>query len=244
MSFFGDLFSGTKHHLGDMWGKVKDDPERLFLGAMTPLGTAVWGGALGKDWESGTNMFGGQTEAQFRAGEADGINMGPSRNMGAVADTIAGFYGGQGAISGLGNAWGSMGSGGNVGGTGVGNYVDTAGTNVTGFGQSAPSVGNYNFGFDGANASTMSQGVGSNPFGNTQIASSMSANPFGNPNAVTQGVDYMQLASKGMNQMAQMQPQQQGMLPPLQQQRTPIAAYQYQQPQGMLPQQTYRVTGR
>lgn len=120
----GDLFDFAKYHVGDAWSQMKDDPERMFLGAATPLGTKMWGGILGEDWEPMVNEFGGATDAQFNQADAEGLNTGPSRVMGGIADTIAGIYGGAGAASGLGSAFGSMGGG---SGGGFMGQVDTGG---------------------------------------------------------------------------------------------------------------------
>lgn len=121
----GDLFDFAKHHVGDAWSQMKDDPERMLLGAATPAGSKLWGGILGKDWEPMVNEFGGATPEQFDSADAEGINTGPSRVLGGIADTIAGFYGGQGVAAGLGNAFGSMGGGSSGGG--LMSQIDTGG---------------------------------------------------------------------------------------------------------------------
>lgn len=112
MSFFSDVFDFEKFNLGDMWDKVKEDPERLFLGAADPFGTKLWSGITGQDWEPIVNQMGGATEGAYeRAGEA-GINTEPGRQMHGLAEVIASMYaGGYGAdklkgLSGLGDVGG------------------------------------------------------------------------------------------------------------------------------------------
>lgn len=59
MSFFGDVLGFEQFNLKDMWRKVKEDPERLLLGAADPWSTKLWNKALGKDWEPIVDQMGG-----------------------------------------------------------------------------------------------------------------------------------------------------------------------------------------
>lgn len=112
MGFFDGLLDFAGFHGKDVLGAIKDNPERAFLGALDPASTKMWGSVLGKDWDPAVSMTGGATQDQFNRAEQQGIDTGPSRNMGAVADTISSIWGGNAAMGAL----GGLGSGGSSGG--------------------------------------------------------------------------------------------------------------------------------
>lgn len=114
----GDILDFNLFHGEEVLKGIRDDPERLLLGAVDPAGGKLWGEVLGEDYEPLVNVFGGATDAQYDKADARGMETGDARKVGKVADTIAGIWGGAGALGGLGNAFGSMagGGGGNAGG--------------------------------------------------------------------------------------------------------------------------------
>ena len=95
MSFLSDLLDYEKFNVGRLFSTIEDDPERLFLGAMTPVGTELWGGILGEDWESPLTILGGNPESAFREAEAEGIDTGAARTVGGIADAISSAYAGN-----------------------------------------------------------------------------------------------------------------------------------------------------
>lgn len=114
MSFFGDVVDFESFNLGEMWNKIRKDPERIFIGAADPFSSSVWGSVLGKDYEPIVDQYGGASSDTYDKAQEQGINTGPGATMHGIARTIASFYGGQGAMKGMGNAFG-----GSAGGTGV-----------------------------------------------------------------------------------------------------------------------------
>lgn len=109
MSFLGNVLEFEKFNFGDMLGKLKDDPERAFIGAIDPFSSKVWGTILGKDYTPVVDQFGGAAPDVYDKAQAAGINTGPGRTMHNIARTIASIYGGGAAMSGLGSAASSAG---------------------------------------------------------------------------------------------------------------------------------------
>lgn len=94
----GDALDFEKFQLGEWWKAIKDDPERLFLGALTPAGSELWGGITGNDYEPLTNWFGGPTGETYDKAQAEGIDTGSAEGVHAIAQAIAASYaGGYGA---------------------------------------------------------------------------------------------------------------------------------------------------
>lgn len=88
MGWMSDLFKGNKHWFSEQWKAVKDNPERLLLGAMTPVGSKVWGKATGKDYKPVMDAWGGPSADVYASGEAKGINMEPAHNSHRVARMV------------------------------------------------------------------------------------------------------------------------------------------------------------
>ncbi len=121
MSEFSDLWKGTKWHVSDMGKKFREDPERGFLGITTPFEGAVWGKALGKNYEPATDMWGAPTERQNQAATAQGINTAPNEKGHTAAKVIASMIGAGYAAGAMGG--GGVGAGGAEGaGAGAGAY--------------------------------------------------------------------------------------------------------------------------
>lgn len=94
MSWLGDVFGFEKFNLGQMLGKIKKDPERLFIGAADPFSSGVWGKILGKDYEPIVDQFGGASKDTYQKAQEAGINTGPGATMHGIARTIASMYAG------------------------------------------------------------------------------------------------------------------------------------------------------
>lgn len=98
MSFFGNVLSFENFKLGNMWDKIKKNPEQLLLGAGDPFSAKVWGGITGKDYEPLVDQWGGATKDDYAKAEAKGIDTGAGKTMHGLAKMIAGSYaGGYGA---------------------------------------------------------------------------------------------------------------------------------------------------
>lgn len=162
MSFFGNAFDFDKFALKDMWNKIRDDPERLFIGAIDPWSTKMWNGILDKDYEPLIDQmggpYGGHTFSMFgdkdggvyaRAREA-GIDTKAGGQMHDAAHVIAGLFaggyglaalGGGGAAAG-GAAGGAGGAAGGMGALAGGLPAGIEGVTVTASGSSAlPAIG-------------------------------------------------------------------------------------------------------
>jgi len=100
----GSFVKDSTKALAQMPKGVLHDPSRLITG-VDPASTKLWNGITGSDKAPLVNMFGGPTGSQLDAVNAGGL----ARTGFKVADTVAGLYGGAGALSGLGNAVGARG---------------------------------------------------------------------------------------------------------------------------------------
>lgn len=121
MSWLGDVASFESFNLGEMWNKIKKDPERIFIGAADPFSSNVWGKITGKDYEPIVDQWGGASKDTYAKAEEKGINTGPGATMHDIAKAISSFYAGgaaSGAMSGAGGAAGGA-AGGVSGGTGL-----------------------------------------------------------------------------------------------------------------------------
>lgn len=129
MGILSDVGQFEAFNLRDMWGKVRDNPERLLLGAATPVGGALWGKILGKEDEykepivnllggpAGSGWTGmGETGGVYERARNHGIDTKYSEKSHDIAEVIAGLYGAAGAYGGLGNAFGGGASGAAAGG--------------------------------------------------------------------------------------------------------------------------------
>src|SRR3990167_9187434 len=126
MGFLRDVLKFERFALKDMWGKIKDDPERLLLGAVDPFATRVWNQTgAGKDWEPIVDQMGGQYGGSLggdegvygRAREA-GVPTEAGSQMHGIARAIAAMYAGGYGAGKLGLGTGGTG-GMNFGGGGV-----------------------------------------------------------------------------------------------------------------------------
>lgn len=141
MSFLGSGLDFEKFQLGDIWSKIKKNPERLFIGAIDPWSSKLWSKVTGKDYEPLVDQmggpYGGHTFSAFgkqdggvygRAEEA-GIDTKSSRQLHDAAHAItglfAGNYGGQ-QLGGLMNGGGG-GNGLFGGGNSMMNFMPTGG---------------------------------------------------------------------------------------------------------------------
>jgi hypothetical protein len=127
-----DIAKFEKFNFKDMAKKIKDDPERLFIGAGDEVGSKFWGKVTGKDYEPIVNQWGGASDGAYQRAEQSGINTKAGRRAHDVAEAIAAYYvlnGGSGG--GSPEAGGASGAGGyqEAGGGFVGNgeYLGSSG---------------------------------------------------------------------------------------------------------------------
>jgi hypothetical protein len=155
MGFLGDWLDFAKFNVSDQWRKVKEDPERPFIGAMDQAGSKVWGTLLGKDYEPMTDWYGGAPFQTYDRAEAKGINTKPFGTGQTIANAITSlFVGGYGAeqLGGLGAGAGGASEGGggilsSLGGEGGGSFIPSAGSGA-------------NFGIDAGGSYGMGGGGG------------------------------------------------------------------------------------
>lgn len=113
MSQFSDLFDFLGYSLKDGFNTLKQDPERVAIGAIDPASSWAWGKVTGKDYQPvinqlGSPMGGGALGLDKSGGVYDradtaGINTYPAQRFFGIGDSIASFYGGSalgGALSG------------------------------------------------------------------------------------------------------------------------------------------------
>jgi hypothetical protein len=200
MSYLGDAFKFELFNLKDMWGKLKDNPERAFIGAIDPISSKLWGKVLNKDYEPIVDQlggpYGGHTISAFgnkdggvyERAEAAGVPTNAAGNLHDVAHVVAAMYG----TAGLGNAASGM-----FGGAG-------------GAGGSQPGLWNQGFtgagGFGGSNPGSV-QAVQNSPW----IINEAGAMGSAAPASGATGTNYARL---GMQAMSGMQPQGQQQQPP------------------------------
>lgn len=129
MSIFdaiGDLFSNEADHIGQLTNSLVKKPLPALLGAEDPVGAKLWGGLTGKNFEPQVNVFGGETNTQFRTSQSRGVNTTMSRDLGYVADAIALYEGGSYAYEALGAGGAAGAAGGAAGGAGGGTAMGGA----------------------------------------------------------------------------------------------------------------------
>ncbi len=90
--FGKDIIDFEHVNLKEMWRKVKDDPERLFIGAIDPFSSKMWGEVTGKDYDPIVNQWGGPADSSWARAEEEGVNLKPNRMMHGFAEDIAQFY--------------------------------------------------------------------------------------------------------------------------------------------------------
>lgn len=120
MSWLGDVLKFENFNLANQWGKLKENPERAFIGAMDKGGSLAWNkiyklGGINKRYEPMTDWYGGASDDSYAKAQNAGINTGPGRSMHNVAKAITSAYvGGYGASqlgAGAGGATGATESG-------------------------------------------------------------------------------------------------------------------------------------
>ena len=100
MSFLGNVFNFEQFKLGNMWDKVKKNPEQLLLGAGDPFSAGVWSKVTGKKYEPLVDQWGGATPDDYSKAEAKGIDTSDGRTMHGAARVIAGTAGASTAATG------------------------------------------------------------------------------------------------------------------------------------------------
>lgn len=127
MSFLGNVMNFEQFKLGNMWDKVKKNPEQLLLGAGDPFSAGVWSKVTGKKYEPLVDQWGGATPDDYSKAEAKGIDTSDGRTMHGAARVIAGIFAGNAAAGAMGGgaaasggAAGSAGTAGTAGGASAG----------------------------------------------------------------------------------------------------------------------------
>jgi len=209
MSYLGNAWEFEKFNLKDMWGKIKDDPERLFIGAVTPWTSKMWGKILGKDYEpivdqmggpyggSTISAFGNKDGGVYARAKESGVPTKEAGNLHDAAHVIAALYAG-------GYGLGALGGGGAAGGaaapSAAGSTASSAAPSVAGFmpgTAAAPMEGITVYGSSG-----LGMGAGTE-------AAMAAAGAGGATAAGNQGFDWQRMLNQSMptggNQQQQMQ---------------------------------------
>lgn len=132
MSFFGDAFAFDKFALKDIWGQLKDNPERAFIGAIDPASSKMWSEITGKEYEPLVDQMGGpygggwvsafgkdQDGGVYGRAKAAGIDTKAGGQMHDAAHVVSAIFGGKGLMGlGSGGAGGSSGGSSLFGGQG------------------------------------------------------------------------------------------------------------------------------
>jgi hypothetical protein len=87
-----------------MWKQIREDPERLLLGAFDPVSTKMWGTLLNKDWKDKpiVDQWGGASKYNYGQAEKQGVKIDAAHNMHEIARVIASYFVGSYAGSKLG----------------------------------------------------------------------------------------------------------------------------------------------
>lgn len=73
---------------------IMKNPQRLLVGAVSPMGTKIANAVFGTKWKPVVNQLGGATKETFDEAKAKGMETGLAKSLHAVAGVVAGFYGG------------------------------------------------------------------------------------------------------------------------------------------------------
>lgn len=167
MGWFGDFIDFEQFNAGEMWRKIRQNPERLVIGAADPFSTWMWGSILGKkdDWDPIINQMGGPADDTWASANAAGINTGPAQQGHTVAQIIASIYGGGAAAGALGGAFGAAGGSGagSAAGAGTATATNSVGPLASGYAYAGTNAAPM-YGYLGA-GSNMSYGVLNNATG-------------------------------------------------------------------------------
>jgi hypothetical protein len=115
-----DILGFEGFNLKEMWRKIKQDPERIFIGAGDPASSKMWGKVLGKDYEPVVDQWGGASSDTYDKAEAAGIDTKAGKNMHKIARVISAVYAGGAGANALGGGAGA------AGGAGVGGVAEGA----------------------------------------------------------------------------------------------------------------------
>lgn len=152
MGWFSDVHKGNKHWFSEQWKAIKDNPERLFLGAMEPVGAKLWGEITGEDYKPVLDAWGGPSNAVYKSGEDKGIDMDATHNSHRIARVVAAAAmgggaaggGGGGGLAGAEAGVGSVGAGiGPAGAGSAGGGIGTMGAGAVGGGGAGASSGGW-----------------------------------------------------------------------------------------------------
>jgi hypothetical protein len=103
----------------EIFSELKSHPQRLFMGALDPLGTKIYNTVWGSHFEPLGDQLGGPTETQYANAEDRGLNTGPARTMNGIAHVVAALYGGNALGAAAGGGAGAGAGGGTAGAAGA-----------------------------------------------------------------------------------------------------------------------------
>lgn len=111
MSKLSDVWHFADYSARDSWDKLKQDPERLVIGAIDPFSSWAWGSILGKNYTPVLNAFGSPQGGGFlgtdrnggvyKSAEQNGVATGSAKKFFGTGDAIAGLFGGSAATQGI-----------------------------------------------------------------------------------------------------------------------------------------------
>lgn len=119
MKFFKDVLDFEKSGLKDLWGGIKESPERLLMGSVDPASTKLWNALLNRDDKPLLDQMGGQPNSAYDNAEARGVDTRAGKGMHYLARAIAAYNTGA-YVGGLGGGMGGGSSGGGGMGGGMG----------------------------------------------------------------------------------------------------------------------------
>ena len=96
MGFFSDVFKFEKFNTKGILDKIKDKPQRLFMGSFDPLSTKMWNGITGSDDKPIINQMGGASSDTYSAADDAGIRTKSGRKMHDAAEIVASLFAAKG----------------------------------------------------------------------------------------------------------------------------------------------------
>lgn len=106
MSFLGDVLGFEKVNLKEIGRKIKENPERLLIGAVDPASSKVWSKVTGQDYEPIVDQWGGAASDVGNRAEASGVDPQAGMTMHKVARLAASIFGGRALAGKLGSGTG------------------------------------------------------------------------------------------------------------------------------------------
>jgi hypothetical protein len=137
MSFLSNVFKFEKHNFGYMLDGIKEDPERILIGAADPFSTKVWNKVLGKDYKPLVDQWGGASEESYKQAEEKGIDTKAGGAVHSVARVIAAIFAMNAAGSAMGGGAEAAGGAADAAAGGGAEAVGGVGGGAAGAGEAA-----------------------------------------------------------------------------------------------------------